>query len=219
MKSEAAARRRKDLSITGGVVAVVLALIVGAVWWQLSRNSGPIEPPANASGYGFSVGEDDAETEVEIFADYLCPACAQFEGATEQPLAAALEDGKVKVTHFPIVVLDRAGDYSERAANAVAVVLDKHGPEVALEFNRALFAQQPESGSALPGDDWLVDLAVQSGADESEVRDGIEDMAFERWVKEGTQEADRRRVRSTPTIFIDGEQVEFEAAVQRIAGL
>lgn len=200
-------------------MAVVLALIAGGVWFQISRNSGPVEPPANvASEFGFSVGEDGAETEVEILADYLCPACAQFEATTDAPLAAAVEAGKAKVTYFPVVVLQRLGDYSERAANAAAVVLDKHGPGVALEFNRNLFAQQPDN-SNLPDDDWLIDLAVESGAKESEIRDGIEDNEFKRWVKEGTQQAQRRGMRGTPTIFIDGEIVEYEMAVQRIAAL
>lgn len=204
----------------GGVVAVVLALIAGGVWFQLSRSSGPVEPPANvAAEYGFSVGEDDAVTEVEIMADYLCPACANFEATTDAPLTAAVEAGKAKVTHFPVVILGRLGDYSERAANAAAVVLDTAGPEVAAEFNRNLFAQQPGEQGQMPDDDWLIDLAVESGAKESEIRDGIEDMKFERWVKEGTQEAQRRGMKSTPTIFIDGEMVEYEAAVQRIAAL
>lgn len=220
LKAEAKARQRRDRLVVGGVVAVVLALIAGGVWFQLSRSSGPVEPPANvASEFGFSVGEDDAETEVEILADYLCPACANFEATTDAPLAAAVEAGKVKVTYFPVVVLGRLGDYSERAANAVGVVLDKHGPEVALEFNRNLFAQQPTEGGNQPDDNWLIDLAVESGADESKIRDGIEDNQFKRWVKEGTQEAQRRGMEGTPTIFIDGEIVEYEMAVQRIAAL
>ena len=220
MKAEAAARQRRDRLAVGGVVAVVLALIAGGVWFQLSRTSGPVEPPANVSAeYGFSVGKDDAPTEIEIMADYLCPVCAQFEQQTDAPLTAAVEAGKVKLTHLPVVILGRYGDYSERAANAVAVVLDTAGPEVAAEFNRNLFAEQPAEGGEQPGDDWLIDLAVESGADKSKIEDGIKDNKFERWVKEGTQEAQRRGMQGTPTIFIDGKMVEYEAAVQQIAAL
>lgn len=219
-KAQADARKRKDRLIIGGVVAVVLALIAAAVWFQISRNSGPVATPDNAaSDYGFSVGEDDAETEIEIIADYLCPACASFEAATDQQLAAAVEAGTAKVTYVPVEVLGRFGDYSERAANAVGVVLDAAGPEVALEFNRNLFAEQPAQDGDMPDDDWLIDLAVESGANEDEIRDGIEGMEFERWVKEGTQEAQRRGMQGTPTIFIDGEIVEPTAAAARIAAL
>ncbi len=204
----------------GGVVAVVLALIIGGVWFQISRNSGPVETPANASSeYGFSVGEDDAPTEVEIIADYLCPACASFEGATDEQLAAAVEAGKAKVTYFPVVILDDYGDYSARAANAVGVVLDTAGPEVALEFNRNLFAEQPAEAGNKPDDDWLIDLAVESGAKEADIREGIEDSQFERWIKEGTQEAQRRGMKGTPTIFIDGKMVDPAAAATQIAAL
>lgn len=204
----------------GAVVAVVLVLIAGGVWFQISRSSGPVETPANASSdYGFSVGDEDAETHVEIMADYLCPLCASFEASTEAPLAAAVEAGTVKVTYYPVVVLGRLGDYSERAANAVGVVLDTAGPEVALEFNRNLFAEQPSEGGNLPDDEWLIDLAVKSGAKEDEIREGIEDGQFKRWVKEGTQEADRRGMEGTPTIFINDKLLEPSAAAAQIAAL
>lgn len=221
MKAQAAARKRKERMIVGGVVAVVLLLVVGGVLFQLNRTSGPAAEPANATDtYGFSIGEDDAETQIDIYADYLCPACKDFEAATDASLVALAESGAARVTYFPVVILDRFGDYSERAANALAAVLDTAGPEVAAEFNRNLFAQQPaESGGSFPDDEWLIDLAVESGATESEIRDAIEDLTFERWIKESTQEAEKRGLTGTPTIFIDDEQLEPQDAATRITAL
>lgn len=217
LKAEQAARRRKERLTVGAVVAVVLALVIGGVWWQIERNSGPVATPDSSSNFGFTVGEDDAPTHVEIYADYLCPACASFEAATDANLMAAVEAGTAKVTHYPVDYL--RGDYPGQAANAVAVVLDSAGVDVALELNRVLFAQQPDQTSRMPDDDWLVDRAVEAGAEESEVRDGIEDGAFERWVKEARQAADKRGLNGTPTIYINGEMVETSAAVAQIAAL
>lgn len=217
LKAAQKARQRKERLMVGGVVAVVVALIAGVVAWQVIRNSGPVAIPDNATEkYGVAVGEPDAETEVEIYADFLCPACKSFEAATEQPLEQLVEAGTARVTYNPVSILN---EYSDRAANAFAVVLDTAGPEVALEFHRTLFAEQPGEGGRMPDDDWLVDLAVEAGAEESEVRDGIEDMTFEKWVKEATQEAERRGLRGTPTIFIDDAKLEPQDALTQIQQL
>lgn len=220
LKAQQAASKRKERLIVGGVVAAVLLLVIGGVLFQINRNSGPVAEPANATDtYGFSVGEESAENQIEIYADYLCPACADFEAATEAQLAQLAESGQARVTHYPVVILDRYGDYSERAAGAVAAVLDTAGPEVAAEFSRNLFAEQPAENGKLPDDDWLVDLAVESGADESEIREAIEDGTYERWTKEATQEAQKRGLTGTPTIFIDGQQLDPQAAAAQIAQL
>ncbi|MBE7323728.1 thioredoxin domain-containing protein [Nocardioides sp. Y6] len=220
-KAEAARRKRRERLIVGGVVAAVLALIVGGVLFQVNRTSAPALEPANATDtYGFSIGEDDAETQIDIYADYLCPACASFEAAVDPSLVALAEAGAARVTYYPVVILDRYGDYSERAGNAVAAVLDTAGPEVAAEYNRNLFAQQPSEGQGgYPDNDWLIDLAVESGAEESEIREAVEDGSYVEWLKRATQESEKRGLRGTPTIFIDDEQLEPDAAAARIAEL
>lgn len=221
VKAEAARRKRKERLIIGGVVAAVLALIIGGVLFQVNRTSGPAPEPGNATNtHGFSIGDPDAETQIDIYADYLCPACASFEAAVDPSLTALAEAGEAHVTYYPVVILDRYGDYSERAANAVAAVLDTAGVDAAVEFNHNLFAQQPSEGAGgYPDDDWLIDLAVQSGADESEIRDAIEDGDYERWIKEATQEAEKRGLKGTPTIFIDDQKLEPDAAAARITEL
>ncbi|GGD16268.1 DsbA family protein [Nocardioides daphniae] len=218
--AEKKARQRKERLMVGGIVAAVVLLVAGVVTWQVMRNSGPVAVPDNATDkYGVSMGEADAGAQIEIFADFLCPACKSFEAAAEAPLTQLAEAGAAHVTYNPVVILDQFGDYSERAANAFAVVLDTAGAEVALEFQAALFAEQPSESGSKPDDDWLIDLAVESGAKESEIRDDIEGMKFERWVKEATQESERRGLRGTPTIFINGNQVEPQDALNQIQQL
>ncbi|QCX26873.1 DsbA family protein [Nocardioides jishulii] len=217
LKKAQQARQRKERLLVGGIVGAVLLVIVGVVAWQISRNSGPVAIPDNATDkYGVAVGKADAETQVDIYADFLCPACKTFEGATDEPLSQLAEAGTARVVYNPVSILN---EYSDRAANAFAVVLDTAGADVALEFQRALFAEQPGEGGAMPDDDWLIDLAVESGAKESEIRDDIEDMKYEKWVKEATQEAERRGLRGTPTIFINDTQLEPQEALTQIQQL
>lgn len=202
------ARQRKERLAVGGIVAVVLALVVAFVWYAV-RDGEPAAAPRNVvDSYALAVGDPEAEHVVEIHSDFLCPACAWFEGQTSEPLQTAADEGKVYVKYNLINFLSRYGDYSERATNAFAVVLDAAGPEVAKTFHDDLFASQPSEDGDKPDDDWFVEKAVEAGATEADVRPGIEDMAFEDWVAEATDAASRAGIRSTPTVKVDGAVLE-----------
>lgn len=203
--------KRKERLIYVAVVAVVLAIIGGAFFAIRAANdtSATEAPPAGASNdYGMVIGEADAEHEVVIYEDFLCPACQSLESQVNDRLETGVDDGKVRVEYRAIDFLSRFGDYSKRAANAFAAVLDVAGPEAAKEFHDSLYAEQPPESGPFPDDDWLVEKAVAAGADEDEVRPLIEDLGFEGWVKNATEAASKAGVRQTPTVYVDGEQVD-----------
>jgi protein-disulfide isomerase len=104
-------------------------------------------------------------------------------------------------------------DYSTRALNAAAVVLDTSGRDVFLEFHDLLFEHQPPEGSAGLSDAQLVRYAVRAGADESAVRPGIEGMTFRQWAVNATSQMSKDGVNGTPTVLVDGE-MQPEATLQ-----
>jgi protein-disulfide isomerase len=202
-----AAKRRQQLT-RFGVVAAVLVVLVGGYFLVTNLGSDkPDTPPAGASdNYGLVVGDADAPKSVVIYEDFLCPFCGQLEQTVGEPLNAAIEAGEVKVEYRPLPFLSRISDYSPEAANAFAVVLDEAGPDVAKKFHDLLYANQPSEQGPYPSTDEIVDLAVEAGATESDVRPGIEDMTFEGWVDAAADAADDAGVDATPTVFIDGER-------------
>lgn len=202
-----AAKRREQLT-RAGLVAAVLALVVGGYFLVTSLGSDkPDTAPEGATGsYGMLVGDADAPKSIVVYEDFLCPFCGQLEKTVRDRLDAAVEAGDVKVEYRPLPFLERIDDYSPRSANAFAVVLDASGPEVAKKFHDLLFDNQPSEEGPFPDDDELVDLAVQAGATEADVRPGIEDMAFEGWVDAAGEAASKAKVNSTPTVLIDGEK-------------
>ena len=202
--------KRKEQLTRFGLIAGVLVLVVGGYF--LISNLGSDKPdtaPAGASDdYGLVIGEDDAPKSIVVYEDFLCPFCGQLEQTVGDQLDAAVEAGEVRVEFRPLPFLERISDFSPRAANALAVVLDASGPEVAKTFHDVLYDNQPSESGPFPDDDQLVEWAVEAGAEEDAVRPGIEDMAFEGWVDAAGDAASKAGINSTPTVLVDGEKVE-----------
>lgn len=204
------AAKRKEQITRFGLVAGVLVLIIGGYFLVTSLGSDkPDTAPSGATGsYGMVVGDADAPKEIVVYEDFLCPFCGQLEKTVRDQLDAAVEAGEVNVEYRPLPFLERISDYSPESANAFAVVLDASGPEVAKAFHDLLFDNQPSEDGPFPSKDDLVDLAVEAGADEADVRPGIEDMAFEGWVTAAGEAASKDGINSTPSVFINGERAE-----------
>ena len=167
-----------------------------------------------ADTYGVGIGDPKAPVKVEVFEDFLCPYCRQFEETSRDDLRQAAIDGKAYVVYRPIAFLD---EYSTRSLNAFGVVLDTSGGAAALSFHDLLFEHQPAEGGAMPDDEWLIDKAVEAGAEEDAIRPGIEDLSFKQWMINGNDDASQRGVNSTPTVFVDGDQVSG-SSIEDLAG-
>lgn len=223
-EQERAERRRKMLSVGGVVLAMVLIIGVGFLIQRDRDTSDDVAAPAAGQGeYGVVVGPTDAPHDIVIYEDFLCPFCGALEEESSADLARLAEEGKVTVEYRPFNLLSRIGDYSQRATNAFAVVLEESGPEVAKEFHDLLFENQPSESGPFPSDADLVELAVEAGAEEDAVAEGIESGARNDWVEEATQAAQDAGVRGTPTVLLDGEPVNGgsveEIAAALVAGV
>lgn len=210
--------RRRLLAIAAVVLAVVLIVGGAVLAVLLGQDEEEVNAaPAGSSDYGVTIGPDDAPHTVVIYEDFLCPFCGALEEQTAGELDQLAADGKVFVEYRPFNLLTGA-DYSMRATNAFAVVLDAAGPEVAKEFHDLLYENQPaESNPDSVSDDDLVTLAVKAGAEEDQVRDGIENLEQEEWVDQATQEAQDAGVTGTPTILLDGERFEQGSTIEDLS--
>jgi protein-disulfide isomerase len=200
---EEARRRNTMYGVVAGVLIVVL--VGGFLWMRANDSSGDVSAPAAGSDHGLTIG-DSGEHEVIVYEDFHCVHCADLEAASNEELAGFAEDGQATIEYRPIAFLT---DYSTRAANAFKVVLDAAGPEVAKSYHDVLFEHYDEASESEDGldDDTLVELAVEAGATEADVRPGIEEMAQQDWVDEATKAAEDAGVQGTPTVLLDGEPV------------
>jgi protein-disulfide isomerase len=217
------AEQRRRWTMIGTVLAVVAVIVAGAVWFSRGDTTGEgptavAGAPRGATGYGVVLGQEDAPTSVVIYEDFQCPICADFEQATAEQVAAGIEAGKVEVEYRVVSFLDQASEneYSSRAANAAAVVLDTAGPEAFKRFHDILFQNQPAEGTAGPENSQLIQWAVEAGADEAEVSAGIENGEFDQWVVDATDAMSKDGVTGTPTVVIDGQKLAPEEALQEL---
>ena len=206
-------RRRRNLVVTGVSLVVLVLIVVIATVVQSSRDTtgAAASAPSGAVGrYAVPAGPPSAPVKVTVYEDFICPFCGQFEAASRTALQKDIEQGKVQFQYHVLNFLDRSSSthYSTRAANALAVVLDKSGPAVAKQFHDLLFENQPQENSAGLSNDQLVALAVQAGAKKADVQKGIDDLEFQQWVKNVTDQASRAGVNSTPTVRINGKTVD-----------
>ncbi len=218
LQDQRARERRRNLLITGAVVAVALvALLVAFLAARAGDTSGDAgDAPRGVDGYAVPVGSADAPTTLRIYEDPQCPICREFEAAVGEQLATAIEGGDVRVEYQIVSFLDQASanEYSSRAANALMAVQDTAGPEAFAAMHATLFQTQPAEGTAGPDNDQLVAWAVDAGAPESEVRPLIEDGVFDQFVVNSTDRMSRDGVTGTPTVLIDGEPAGDTPAAQ-----
>ncbi|NGN93135.1 thioredoxin domain-containing protein [Nocardioides sp. KC13] len=210
---------RKSILTVVAVVAAIAVIIGGLVWFSLNRSEGDkvTAVEAGSSEHGLVIGPDDAPHKVVIYEDFLCPYCAEFENASREDLAELAAEGKVQVDYRPFVLLDQIGPYSELATSAFAVVQEEAGDEVAKKFHDLLFENQPSESGPFPEAGDLVDLAVEAGAEESAVKEGIENLDGKAWADAATAAATADGVQGTPTILLDGEQFLEGNTMEEIA--
>lgn len=218
--AEAKRRERRRNIINGGIVVAVIIAVVAAGFLlnRLQDDSGDVTASnAGNSEYGLVLGPADAPHQVVVYEDFLCPICGIFENTAGERLDELARSGAVQVDYRPISILGRFGPYSEQAANAFFVVREQASKQVADEFHDLLFADQPPESGPFPGTDWLVEKAVEAGAEEDAVREGIESGAQEDTVEAATEEATEAGVQGTPTILLDGEVFQRGSSWEDIA--
>jgi protein-disulfide isomerase len=116
---------------------------------------------------GAALAEPDSQPEVrlDLFSDYMCPYCGQFELQMGEGIAELVDEGRLAVVIHPIAILDSLSsgtNYSTRAA-AASYALAAEAPEAWGAFNRALFENQPAENTEGLTNEEITELAVAAG--------------------------------------------------------
>lgn len=209
------ADKRQRNTITVAIVAIVVVLIAAAGWGisrisaQNETNTEVIEPRnLTEGGAQFPTDVDNSDAPVvEIWEDFLCPACGSFEQVSGDYLKNQAEAGTIRLRIMPFAFLHNqsSNDYSHRAMNVAMCALDEQGDEAFFAVHEALFANQPEEGGAGPEDAELISMAEDAGV--SGLDSCVRTENFVPWIDEIKDTfADERDITGTPTVHINGEE-------------
>lgn len=215
---ERARARRMWVSIA--VVAVlVIAGFIGFGVYESQRSSSYATPAhATASHDGLVVGSGPKT--VEVYQDFMCPVCNQFEQQAGTALNQMVADKKIKLVYHPLAFLDRNSttEYSTRSANAFACAANDDYGKLQAYF-QTLYANQPPEGSAGLTDDKLIQLGHSAGISGTAFDKCVRDGTYKSWVQNVTDKAVNRGVTGTPTVYVDGKQVQADLAdIQKAVG-
>jgi protein-disulfide isomerase len=67
----------------------------------------PARVPADATVEGDGIVVGDGPVRVDVFVDFLCPFCRQFEERSAAGLEALVADGQVSLVYHPVAYLER----------------------------------------------------------------------------------------------------------------
>lgn len=191
-QARGASSDRRKIVVAVVATVVVAAAVLGGVIWTISdknKTEGQVIQPGTTTsslasgvvqkrdGVVVTVGKPGAKATIDVYADFLCPICGQFEKAYKTQIEQAVNDGKLQVRYHMVPLLnDRSSPpgYSLDSANAALAAADagKFVP-----FHDALFANQPEEGKRGYDKAQLIELGKNVG---------ITDPEFARTVNAGT---------------------------------
>lgn len=206
--------KRNRLLIIAGVVVFIAIIVAALVSIIGSANRDPLEgvdsQPAGAIESGaIQVGSDgvgsanEGAPVIDLYLDYLCGHCANFEAINAGVLDELAANGEATVNYYPIAYIS-GSDFNVRAGSALGEVATQ-SPEHFGEFNTQLFAAQGEGGGTPLSDDQIADVARELGIAD-DVIDTFADHRYSDWVQGTTEQARRDDIGGTPTVLIDGEE-------------
>jgi protein-disulfide isomerase len=245
MREEAAkkAKRRKVIvqsSVIVGVIAV-LAIIGVVIFTTVGTGGGATANPKNMASGGILLTapnkavttpaiksgaqptptkmELDGKTaHIQIWLDYQCPYCDQFETTNDDQIKQWLSDGSATLEIHPVAILDSTQNqqYSTRAAAAASCVANSQ-PDKFWDINSALFAKQPDeqTGTGLSNSE-ILSIFKDAGVESKTVTDCVNKQTFADFVTNMTTDATKNAQLKnpttggfgTPTVFVNGERYQ-----------
>lgn len=170
--------------------------------------------------------------DLELYLDYRSPEAARFWAANGEAITTWVTAGYATLELHPLAVLDGStvaaptptasasaeptasastidttGDYSSRAANTLACVVDTL-PDNALSVHEALIGQQSTLDADGLTDDELVGLVQGAGITDTTVTDCVTDHGFAPWVQDATARAADSvgAADASPVLMVAGEE-------------
>ena len=150
---------------------------------------------------------------LDIYFDYSCPHCAEFDGIHTQEINQLLSDKKITLALHPCKILHQ--EWTSVVMNTMGVVLDE-APAQSLSFHNVTFeifsqALQTNNQSNMTAEG-LVAAATKVNVPKevsAKFKAAVDADKYKKWVELGNEAFNARELESTPTVFFKGEKVDL----------
>jgi protein-disulfide isomerase len=214
-QSEPAPRRRGRRGSGGLIAGLVLtvAIVAGLVYWLTTPTLSPLDDlpraaegapafPAELDRFGVSLGDPQAPVVVREFADYQCPACAQFSEVAQRLKADYIEPGKVRLVFFDFPLEQHRNAVPSAQAARCAADQEAYWP-----MHELLFARQERWADSSAPQALFADYARELNLDSELFERCLSSGRHLDAVQRSLQAARQLRLSSTPTVFVDNVQL------------
>jgi protein-disulfide isomerase len=224
VRAGAGSGANKIVVATVVIVVAIIAVVAGVIISTRGDDApaaggGALPPGVSAMGAGYpafaDVTPDAGAPTVDLYEDFQCPACAQFESLVGSTVTGLAAEGKIKlVYHVKNFLDDNLGnDSSTRAANAAFCAADAGRFQ---EFHDQVFPGQPAQEGAGFTDAQLTEFAKAAGIEGEALTTWTSCLTsgrYDAYVDSVEAKSFEDGVRGTPTVRIDGEEQELNAIV------
>ena len=217
--------RRKEAQIrtryvTGALAIVVVLVSVIGIGVQANRAKiqGDLTATNASVKNGVVVGKA-APVTVDVFEDFQCPICLQFEQSAHTDVAAKIKAGQIQVRYHMMAFLDDKSNgnrYSSRAANAALCASDINVDTFA-KFHDVLYGKDTSGKQVQPGENssgrtntQLLGYARQAGLTGDNLttfQTCVNNEQHKALVEAITENASKRDVSGTPTVLVNGKKL------------
>ena len=197
------------------VIVAIVAIVGGVVWSESAKQdaagTSTAVPEGAAMGEGYpafaEVTPVDGAPTVDLFEDFQCPVCAQFEGILGSTIEGLAAEGKIQLNYHVLNFLDdKTGAQNSTPAANGAFCAATDGKF--LEFHNAVYANQAPEGSDVDAatlDGWAAAAGIEGDA-LTTWQDCVDAGTYTTYVTSVNDAAfSISGFQGTPTVMINGE--------------
>lgn len=190
-----------------GTIIVAVLVFVALAWAIISAPSSPsFGTSKGGDAVGFSdetaptIGPADAKVVVHLFSDLQCPACKNFEPATEYAINKYKDRIKFVWKDFPLMTVH---PNARTSANAARCAEDQGK---FWEYHTLLYTQQDHWAGQSDPRAAFITYANQLGMDEGAFSSCYDSRKNDSKVMDGVNDGMKNSVNATPTVFIENKR-------------
>jgi protein-disulfide isomerase len=211
-------KQKQQQQLLMGIVAVTFLVVVLFVIFLAVQPVEALIPDDAVSKYqefhdknmisqteeGFPVlGDPKAPVLLEEIASFACIVCKNYHDSTVSNILDEIKAGRVKMVFIPVTT---TGEFKPRPATEAALCADKQGKF--WEYGEILYDWQTRYGGNTNDTRRLTSAANKLGLDMGAFNSCLSSKEVKDIIDRGEKVASDRRMSGTPTVFLDGVQLQ-----------